>query len=169
MQRSSVSDSHNKMADAQSDSESIDKRRAASRLRNYKGTARVQLASLAFRDRVSQIDSKNVDRLKRAFSLEGCLRLEPEHHIPAVVNDDTFQAVIDNAKVNPEQLKGAWATRLVELSFPDSSPLECLHGQHRVAAAEQYLCASDRWWVVDFFGTGGSYAGETRRILLTME
>lgn len=140
--------------DASSDFEDLEKRRAQSRLASFRGTAKVKLTHLSFPNPISCVDPKNVNRLKRVFELEGCSRLEPEHHIPALVDDEVFNNITANVDFDLQHLKGAWAEQLIELQFPEDYKLECLHGQQRVAAAEVVLSASDRWWVVDLYGRG---------------
>ena len=42
-----------------------------------------------------------------------------------------------------------------ELVFPNGYRLECLHGQHRIQAAQRiFLPARDKWWTVALYLTG---------------
>ncbi len=89
-----------------------------------------------------QLNKKNVTTLLNLFRLEGCLRLDPEHHVPALIS----------RSVVPQGLHpGAEPPR-----FNPEHPVVCLHGRHRVEAARKLLTGNeDRWWVVDLYSEGG--------------
>ena len=62
----------------QSEAESID------RSANYRGTVRVRFEFLEFDvESARELDKKNIER--GVFETARCLRLKPEHHIPAVI------------------------------------------------------------------------------------
>ena len=90
------------------------------------------------------LDAKNVTRLIEIFKLEGCRRLEVEHHIPARKSQEEFNQLYLEAggriseDSEPFPLKPSWN-------------LIYLHGKHRIGAAKEYLHPDDKWWVVDLY------------------
>ena len=47
-----------------------------------------QLRKLIFKPEYSRdVDKKNVERLKGIFARQGCLRLSPSNHVPAIINE----------------------------------------------------------------------------------
>jgi len=137
--------------------EVLERQRVETKFANFRGVARVKLSHLSFPNPPRPIDPTNIKRLKRSFKTEGCLRIDPEHHIPAIVHEEALQTALENANISKEKLKGSWGKDLAELLFADGLKLECLHGQHRVIAAEQCLYPEEnKWWVVDLYGHGKS-------------
>jgi hypothetical protein len=134
--------------------EIIERKLAGDRGTYFRGTARVRLQRLHFGDQCSrELDRKIVESLKDTFEIEGCLRLEPSHHIPALIDRQTLElaiksspgvsaaALLDNPKKLPPELKL-------------NCSLECLHGRHRLQAAREILLPKDKWWTVDLYLTG---------------
>jgi hypothetical protein len=136
--------------------EVIERKLAEDRGTYFRGTARVRLQCLHFGDQCSrELDRKIVQSLKDTFKIEGCLRLEPRHHIPALIDQQTLElaiksspgvsaaALLDNPKELPPELKIAL-----------NCSLECLHGRHRLQAAKEILPPKDKWWTVDLYLAG---------------
>ena len=120
----------------------------------YCGSARVDLDTISFDDApTNQAHHSNVARLVSTFERAGCLRLDPQYHVPAVISQEQLNLAIRNAGSAPEALFHQDPARLPILVFPDDFRVQCLHGRHRIEAAKQYLSWNDRWWVVDFYAS----------------
>ncbi len=89
-----------------------------------------------------QFNENNVTTLLDFFRSEGCLRLDPEHHVPALIS---------RSAVPPDLRPGGEPPR-----FDPQHPVVCLHGRHRLEAARKFLTGNEnRWWVVDLYSRGG--------------
>jgi Protein of unknown function (DUF3723) len=121
------------------------------KLAKYKGTAQVPIENLDFPHPYRQIDASIIERLKRDFEGEGCIRTT--NRIPAVIDGTTLQAQLQKLTLETEIFRAGSSENPPRLSL-GSTKLECLHGQHRILAAREFLDASERWWIVDLFGTG---------------
>ena len=132
------------------------------RTRCFRGTIKIDMEHLhfdgpGFRD----IDEPNVHRLTDIFEQQGCKRLEPDHHIPATVDDNLLETWLEDGQYSRDDILSRDASRWPFLRFCPNTTLQCLHGRHRLAAAERYLVGQDRWWVVDL------YTGKCLLILVT--
>lgn len=110
------------------------------------GIARVKLQFLSFPDPIRPLDAQNVEQIKRIYRLEGCRQEQTEHYIPAIVNTESLAAATRQAKVSVYSL----SSTISQLDFPEA-PLHCAHGQHRIAAAIQFLPSDDQWWIVTLY------------------
>jgi hypothetical protein len=127
----------------------------AERRVKYKGTARVALHHLHFDNHGRrELNRKNVDRLIEIFRTESVLRLEPQHHIPAVIDPTLLDDVIQASGLSAESLLNNPDQNLPALKLPQQFRLTCLHGQHRIQAAREILPPTDAWWVVDLYLVG---------------
>lgn len=124
----------------------------------FLGTAKVRLRNLGFEHEKEDLpgartlDDRNVARLKNIFELEGCLRLDPEHHVPAIINVEELNAVIQQSpEIQAGQLQSCQTPPLLEFG---EKVLTCIHGRHRIAAASKILSPRDKWWTVDFYSAG---------------
>ena len=134
-----------------------DTSRFLAKQRHFNGSARIELNKLDFTasqdpSASSYLDPKNVARLARIFSLEGCLRLDLDHHVPALVSDAQLQQALIRSHVEAAALANHQSPPL--LIFPESTILRCLHGKHRIAAARSILEPGDKWWTVDLYSDG---------------
>ena len=134
--------------------ERLEREVSEQKISNYKGTAFVHLSALTFPNPVRPIDQGHVARLKRVFDKEGCRRLELEHHIPAIIDDASLQVAMHFSDMSIEMLRAASAVDPPELRFPEGTVLECLHGRHRIMAAQQHLSLDQFWWTIDIYGEG---------------
>jgi Protein of unknown function (DUF3723) len=125
---------------------------ANDKLAKFKGTARVSITHLDFPHPTRQIDDKIVKQLIRDFEGEGCIREEPSHRIPAVIDDSILEEALEKIPLTAEAFKAKVDDPPI-LKLRKGVKLECLHGQHRVLAAKEHLAASQWWWVVDLYGT----------------
>jgi hypothetical protein len=121
------------------------------KIEKYKGTARVFIEHLTFPHPCRQVDSKIVERLKRDFEGEGCLKTT--NRIPAIIDDTTLQAELQKLAIDSEDFRAGSSEDPPRLSL-GLVQLECLHGQHRILAAKEFLIPSQRWWIVDLYSTG---------------
>ncbi|PWW77220.1 hypothetical protein C7212DRAFT_181748, partial [Tuber magnatum] len=85
---------------------------------------------------------------------------EREHRIPVIIELGVLATALETSGVDAETLIGSRDGPPV-LHLPDSS-LECLHGQHRILAANRYLGSDSRWWVVDRYDKGNGLDSSER-------
>ena len=123
----------------------------------FYGRAKVALSNLRFEDAyihgTRPLDSSNVDRLAEIFELEGCLRLDPDHYVPAIINQNAFTKALQISGL-PQGLPTSSSDEPQWLSLDPQSYLTCLHGRHWLAAARRFLGPSESWWVVDIYSDG---------------
>lgn len=133
--------------------EALEQRLLDSNDRSYRGAIAVWINDLApHPEQVRTLNQKNVARLKEIFLEQGCRRKEKEHRIPVLIDEHAFDAELENSQVNLELLLSHPSNKPPLVKF--SSPLHYLHGQHRLAAAEQVLPRVEQWWIVDIYTTG---------------
>ena len=120
----------------------------------FRGSAKIHLKHLkcenvAKEDQRLFLDPKNVARLVQIYKLEGCLRLDIEHHVPAIIKESELQKSLSISNVDGVDLLKRGSPP--ELEFSDDVTLICLHGRHRLEAAKEFLLPGDRWWIVDLY------------------
>ncbi len=120
--------------------------------RCFKGLARVKLSALKFDQQGHRELSANiVARLHKIFAIEGCLRLDNENFISAVITSDALRNAIAESNLESQSLcqqdDGS-------IPFLGLASVDCLHGLHRVAAARGYLDENDQWWTVRLYSDG---------------
>lgn len=59
-----------------------------------------------------------MERLKKAFRDEGCLRQDLRNHIPAVIEQQNLDAALRNSDVSTDRLRTNPHDNYVELEFP---------------------------------------------------
>jgi hypothetical protein len=122
---------------------------------NFRGTVCVSLRRLIFKPEYSRdVDEKNVQRLKRIFSREGCLRLLPSNHVPAIIDERDLHAALQYSGRTLSDLLNSAQDAPPKLTLPPGYMLECIHGQHRILAALKVLEPKDEWWAVDLYLSG---------------
>ena len=116
---------------------------------NYRGSAKIKLKHLQF-DTTAFVDPKNVARLTQIFEIEGCHRLDLEHHVPAMISDRVLQSNLRLSNITGADLM---RNRIPpKLKLPKDVKINCLHGKHRIAAANSFLyLPDDKWWTVDLY------------------
>jgi hypothetical protein len=121
----------------------------------FYGSAKVDIGVLHF-DRSSprEIDDRNFQRLLCSFELTGCFQFDPQHHLPAVIQESTFRTAVASAASSADAVLSRDPSQWPTLSFSTGFELQCLRGKHRIEAAKQYLPGSTRWWVIDFYSEG---------------
>ena len=129
---------------------------------HYRGCAKISLHNLKFEDENvaggRTVDPKNIARLIEVFESEGCLRLEAENHIPALIGETPLGDCLRNSSVSQAALLD-FRQDPPFLHLADGQCLVALHGKHRIKAAENFLEPFDRWWVVDLYNSSESPAG----------
>ena len=124
---------------------------------HFRGTAKVKLKHLKFEEHLTLFDPSNVSRLVNIFKLEGCARLDPDHHVPVVIHESQLKSALGQSHASEADLLKPLQTEPPELFFPSGFTLTCLHGQHRIAAAREFLLPGDQWWIVDLYVSGPSF------------
>ena len=123
--------------------------------RCFVGVARVQLRSLNFDHPLAEphrdLSKKAVNRLKRIFTIEGCLREQSENYVNAVVDRQHLRSALREANLRESDLIPGDDGRAPALPILKVS---CLHGLHRVRAAQKFLDRDDQWWTVRLFSDG---------------
>jgi hypothetical protein len=111
------------------------------------GTVRIQQLHLLLWEDIDVYGSRafkqsKVDDLVHRFNYEGCRRLDPLTWIPCEVPVAELQSLLTDTLAigDPKEVK-----------LPEDCRLPCFQGQHRVAAALQWLPPSDLWWNVDLY------------------
>jgi hypothetical protein len=137
-----------------SESQVIEQRISSDKLTKYKGTALVLIAHLHFPFPCRQVDKKVVDQLKRDFEGEGGIKDLPINRVPAIIDQSILQAGLNKLATSPEAFRATSRDNPPRLHLARDVKLECLHGQHRILAAKEYLPPSKRWWAVDLYSTG---------------
>jgi hypothetical protein len=123
----------------------------------FRGTARVRFQNLQFihvHDR-KRDDLKLRKDLQKKYETQGCLRLEPKNHIPAIIDQRALDAAIEMLKgVDQNSLLNNPKPLPPELTFPADISIECLQGHLRVEAGKDFLARKDWWWTVDLYLKG---------------
>ncbi|KAM3074504.1 hypothetical protein ACMFMF_006511 [Clarireedia jacksonii] len=130
---------------------SLEKDLAEKKALHFRGTAKVRTTQLKFLDPIRPVDQKIVDSLIRDFGAEGCLQHEKDCSVPAIVADIDYQQILSHLSLNEEDFKTKSILQPTSYNIPLHINLNCLHGQHRILAANSYLPSGDRWWLVDLF------------------
>lgn len=112
----------------------------------------LQFEHQLFLNKHREASPQNVRRLQKIFEKTGCLRLQDENVIDAVVEDARLDAALRAIGLSIEALQ--------KVRSPKDAPtlhlreLKCLNGLHRIRAADQFLDENDKWWVVRLFSSG---------------
>ncbi|CZT53456.1 uncharacterized protein RSE6_15037 [Rhynchosporium secalis] len=105
----------------------IEQRIVINKLTKFKGAARVSIRNLEFLYPSRQIDRKAIRQLTREFDSEGCIREEPSHRIPAVIDASILQAALEKLSLTAETFR-AKADDLLFLELRSGVRLEYLYG-----------------------------------------
>lgn len=134
-----------------------DQKLAEVKLNCYRGIARVQLGSLQFHQRLirethREVSRPNVLRLERIFERNGCLRLQDDHVINAIIQDEDLTKALAIKGIEEDEFRALqWAQ---DAPLLDLKEVQCLSGLHRVEAAHRFLPDNDKWWIVRLFTSG---------------
>ncbi|KAG9228681.1 hypothetical protein BJ875DRAFT_229273 [Amylocarpus encephaloides] len=122
----------------------------------YKGTARIGLDVLFFRqDQPRESNKRQADFLVDCFRKEGCHRLPFCNHVPVIIDQESLDAAMQRlGKTADALLTNNKVPDYPLLEFPTSFHLKCLHGRHRIEAGREFLDPGDDWWTVDLYLSG---------------
>ena len=132
-------------------------RRLEEKHSSFRGSAKIHLRHLQFNELEQRmlrgdfhLDQKNVARLNKIFEIQDCLRLESDHHVPAMISEKLLQLSIRASGLSNG---GELLDRRIPptLQLPPTTSLQCLHGRHRIAAARNFLLPDDKWWIVNLY------------------
>ncbi|KAL6717753.1 hypothetical protein ACLMJK_003838 [Lecanora helva] len=118
---------------------------------NFRENAKVHLKHLLFNDS-STLDPKNFHRLLQIFRLEGCLRLDLQRHVPAIIHAQTLVNSLHASGVTSEALSRRNSSPMI--TFPAGFLLTCLHRKHRIATAKAAVLRGDIWWAINLYLEG---------------
>jgi len=121
--------------------------------KTYIGTVRASLSSLSF-VHGRETDPAIVQHLSEVFERTRCRRYDPDNFIPVIINQEGLKKALKATNVK----RAALTTTLKDGSFLLLKPalgqkFSCVHGRHRVMAAEIFLPSDDQWWTVRLFLT----------------
>lgn len=129
-------------------------RLASERRLKYIGAAKVSINQIQFDPPLHRdLDSKNLDRLRRIFRQNRCRRLDVDNHVPAVVSPHDLADALRKANAQHESLLTTDPRQLPRIDFLEGQ-LRALHGRHRVQVGAEVLPPADRWWTVDLYSNG---------------
>ena len=110
-------------------------------------TVRVHLDSITFGDDIA-FKFKNINRLRRIFELQDCIRLDPANYLSAEIEADLLERFLHASSLSRSQI-ASWAGDIPPLlRLPPQYALLCAEGQSRIAAAKSTLHGVNRWWPV---------------------
>ena len=98
--------------------------------------------------------NENVERLKLCIEYEGCYRLASRYHVPAVIDQNLLDVVIQASNTSHAALLSDSQSQWPTLHIPPGVRLECLRGWDRLRAGWESLPTKDRWWMVDLYLSG---------------
>ena len=102
--------------------------------------AMVDITQMSFESGIRNFDEANVKRLLGIFKEEGCHRDNPTAYIPALAPDTETSPWCEIG----ERLQDLRAGRGLHV-------FRCLHGKHRVLAAQRFLPRREQWWTVALY------------------
>jgi len=113
----------------------------AERLAKFQGTARIRLECLEFPRYKS---NENVERLELCIEYEGCYRFESRYHVPAVIDQQLLDVVIQASNTFHATFLSDSQNQKPSLRIPPGVRLECLRGWDRLRAGWESLPPKDR-------------------------
>jgi len=112
------------------------------------GTYRIRLENVEL-PVIPQDRQKNVDRLKRIFKTQECLRLDPQNYVSATIDAEVFHRRVQRA----ERQDSDPSLSPPELLLALGEEVRCIHGKCRIKAADSILKGRHRWWTVSLYKT----------------
>lgn len=120
----------------------------------YQGTAKISLDHISRHPSATkQLNPRNIERLCEIFREDGCHRFDIQNHITAVVSRRHLKRARRAAQITADDLLTKPPEKNPVLCFSPGQ-VHCLHGLHRLKAAEKILAPSERWWTVDIYLDG---------------
>ncbi|KAJ5186467.1 hypothetical protein N7449_011231 [Penicillium cf. viridicatum] len=114
----------------------------------FLGFARVQIRSFEF----GINDEENVLNYLQFFECNGCSRLDPEHHVSAVANQDVFTDAIESQNLSAAAFYDVKNPPVLQLE--PGKKLRCIRGHDLLEAAHRYLPPGERWWYTKLYRDG---------------
>jgi hypothetical protein len=131
-----------------------DKRIFQDRSTSFRGTVRIRLEHFNFdypNPRNERERERVVQSLATRFREGGCYRLVPDHYIPALLDYNTFNLILQSLNLSAEGLIECSSKLPPEPILPRGTQLWCLHGRSRIEACREALPVSERWWTVNLY------------------
>jgi hypothetical protein len=152
---------HN-MAHTEFNFELDDQEVTTAKQRYYLGTVRIAISSLTFSKGTRPTSQKIVKHLQHSFESDGCRRLEPANYLPAVIDEGILIRSLSESSISPESIRQPPENGTPHLlSLPQGYKIDCLHGRHRVLAAEPSLMGQNSWWTVTLYRSGEIFGHRT--------
>lgn len=124
----------------------------------YLGLARVDLTAVTFDHHLGgchrEISDKDIKRLVQIFRIEGCLNLRDDNFLNVIVNKDHLDAALAETRFRGQGYACLTRDANGRIPYLPLLNVSCLHGLHRVRAAERFLDEDDRWWAVRLYADG---------------
>ena len=117
----------------------------------YRGCAKIDLKHLTpDPNDTFNLDNKNIVRLEKILEEEGCLRVEAEHHVQAIISNSILESSLRESHLRRQDLH--LPGHAPKLLFGTDVRLIVLHGKHRLGAASEFFSLpGERWWIVDLY------------------
>ena len=112
--------------------------------RTFRGSVKIPVDKICREESLNnprQFNKKNVTTSLDFSRSEGCLRLEPEHHTPALISQSAVPQGLHLGGEPPH--------------FNLERPVICMHGRHHLETAQNLLIGNDNRWVVYLYFEGG--------------
>ena len=109
---------------------------------HFRGYARLNLANIQL-PTDEDVHEADVKRLIKNFESRGCLQHDSAYAISVLVDGDSLAAATDSET----HLASSGPTPIPHINIQAI----CLHGKHRIVAAQLALQDSDRWWTARLF------------------
>lgn len=114
----------------------------------FLGFAKVQIRSFEF----GVNDEQNVLSYLQFFEYHGCSRLDPEHHVSAVANQDMLTNAIESQNLSTTDLYNVKDPPFLQLEL--GNKLRCIRGHDLLEAGHRYLPPGERWWYTKLYRDG---------------
>ena len=95
---------------------------------NFQGMVYVSLRKLIFKPKyLRDVDKKNVERLKRIFTRQGCLRLSLSNYMLAIINEQDLKVALQCSRRTLKDLLNSTQDAPLKLTLPPNYMLKCLY------------------------------------------
>ncbi|KAI9743715.1 MAG: hypothetical protein M1818_003031 [Claussenomyces sp. TS43310] len=115
--------------------------------KSFIATVKIAIKYLDYSHCGRQYDPAISQRLQSVFASEGCLRFTDTNYVPVLVTSDQLQSILRSSDTSLEALQ---TETLPEITLVIRK-LRCLHSQHRLAAALDFLPVSEQWWIANLY------------------
>ena len=124
------------------------------------GIIRADISCLTFKNKSRADDQDIIDYLLSVFnnSRHGCEHGNPSHQIPALIGSRDLDQILETSQLTRDDLRRMNLSGEYPKLNTSNAEIRCLHGMHRVKAAEQFLRQRDPenypencWWIIKLF------------------